>query len=86
MVSPVQQTPSAPQPPKKGSEFLEFRAEVLESLPAGTFKVRLENGHEILAYLSGKMRLNRIRLLPGDSVKVEMTPYDVTKGRIVYRY
>ncbi len=60
--------------------------EVVELLPAGTFKVELENGHEILAHLSGKMRVNRIRILMGDKVKVEMTPYDLTKGRIVYRY
>ncbi len=66
--------------------FLEVEGEVLELLPAATFKVRLDNGHEILAHLSGKMRMFKIRLLPGDKVKVEMTPYDLTKGRIVYRY
>lgn len=69
---------------KKG--FLELDGEVVEALPATSFKVRLENGHEILAHLSGKMRLHRILLLPGDKVKVEMSPYDLTKGRIVYRY
>ncbi|OIO47293.1 MAG: translation initiation factor IF-1 [Candidatus Portnoybacteria bacterium CG06_land_8_20_14_3_00_39_12] len=58
---------------------------VIESLPSTTFRVRLENNQEILAYLSGKMRLNFIRILPGDKVKVEMSPYDTTKGRIVYR-
>jgi len=58
---------------------------VIESLPSTTFRVRLENNQEILAYLSGKMRLNFIRSLPGDKVKVEMSPYDTTKGRIVYR-
>ncbi len=67
-------------------EFLEIKGEVVELLPAMTFKVRLENGQEILAYLSGKMRMNRIRLLPGDRVKLEMSPYDLTKGRITYRY
>ncbi|MBU1039168.1 translation initiation factor IF-1 [Patescibacteria group bacterium] len=66
--------------------FLEVEGEVEELLPAATFKVRLDNGHEILAHLSGKMRMFKIRLLPGDKVKVEMTPYDLTKGRIVYRY
>lgn len=66
-------------------EFLEIRGEVLELMPATTFRVLLENGHEILAHLSGKMRMNRIRLLPGDKVKVQLSPYDLTKGRITYR-
>jgi translation initiation factor IF-1 len=67
-------------------DFIEMNGEVIELLPAATFKVTLENGHEILAHLSGKMRMYRIRLLPGDKVKVQMTPYDLTKGRIIYRY
>lgn len=75
---------------KKGGsnnkDFIEVRGKVLELLPAATFKVELENGHEIMAHLSGKMRIHKIRLLPGDEVKVEMTPYDLTKGRITYRY
>jgi translation initiation factor IF-1 len=54
-------------------------------MPAATFKVSLENGHEILCHLSGKMRMNKIRLLPGDKVKVQMSPYDLSKGRIVFR-
>jgi translation initiation factor IF-1 len=58
----------------------------MELLPAGAFKLKLENDHQILAHLSGKMRMNRILLLTGDKVKVELTPYDLTKGRIVYRY
>ena len=66
-------------------DFLEMVGEVLELLPAATFKILLENGHEILAHLSGKMRMNKIRLLPGDKVKVQMSPYDLTKGRITYR-
>ena len=66
-------------------DFIEMKGEVLELMPAATFKVQLENDHEILAHLSGKMRMNRIRLLPGDKVRVEMSPYDQTKGRIVYR-
>ena len=65
--------------------FIEVIGEVIELMPAASFKVLLENGHEILAHLSGKMRMNRIRLLPGDKVKVEMSPYDLSKGRITYR-
>ena len=59
---------------------------VSEALPNAMFKVELENGHEILAHISGKMRMYYIRILPGDKVKVEMSPYDLTKGRITYRY
>jgi translation initiation factor IF-1 len=66
-------------------DFIEIQGEVEELMPAATFKVVLENGHHILAHLSGKMRMNKIRLLPGDRVKVEISPYDLTKGRIVYR-
>ncbi|MBT4277880.1 translation initiation factor IF-1 [Candidatus Falkowbacteria bacterium] len=66
--------------------FIEAKGTVLELLPAATFKVELENGHMVLAHLSGKMRMFRIRILPGDKVKVEMTPYDLTKGRITYRF
>lgn len=67
-------------------DFIEEKGEVIELLPAGTFKVELENGHVILAHLSGRMRMFKIRILPGDQVKVQMTPYDLTKGRIVYRF
>ena len=67
-------------------EFIEMDGSVLELLPAASFKVQLENGHEILAHLAGKMRMFNIRLLPGDRVKVQMTPYDLTRGRITYRY
>ena len=66
-------------------DFIEAKGEVLELMPAASFKVLLENGHEILAHLSGKMRMHRIRLLPGDKVKVQISPYDLTKGRITYR-
>ncbi|MDO9399169.1 MAG: translation initiation factor IF-1 [bacterium] len=66
-------------------EFIEIQGEVLESLPSATFKVLLENGHEISAHLSGKMRINKIRLLAGDKVRVQISPYDLTKGRITYR-
>lgn len=70
----------------KNKEFLEVDGVVEELLPSTTFKVKLDDGREILAYLSGKMRLHKIRLLPGDRVKIEMSPYDLTKGRVVYRY
>ncbi len=69
---------------KKG--FLEVRGSVDELLPSAMFHVTLENGHQILAHLSGRMRLHRIKILPGDQVTVEMTPYDLTKGRIIYRH
>ena len=68
---------------KKG--FIEVNGVVEELLPSTTFKVKLENGHDVLAHLSGKMRMHRIRILPGDEVTVELTPYDLTKGRITYR-
>tara|TARA_Y100001970_G_C13758708_1_gene614653 strand:+ start:430 stop:648 length:219 start_codon:yes stop_codon:yes gene_type:complete len=70
--------------PKEGS--IEFKGVVLELLPNAMFKVKLENDHEILAHSSGKMRKNRIRVLAGDKVTVEMTPYDLTKGRITFRW
>ena len=66
-------------------ELLEFPGVVTELLPNATFRVKLENGHEIIAHTAGKMRKNRIRVLTGDKVLVEMTPYDLTKGRIVFR-
>ena len=66
--------------------FIEAEGEDVELLPAASFRVRLDNGHEILAHPSGKMRMNRIRLLPGDRIKIQMTPYDLTKGRVVFRY
>ena len=69
--------------PKEGS--IEFQGVVLELLPNAMFKVKLENDHEILAHSSGKMRKNRIRVLAGDKVTVEMTPYDLTRGRIIFR-
>lgn len=67
-------------------EVIEFRGKVIELLPAATFRVELENKHIVIAHLSGKMRMNSIRIIPGDEVRVEMTPYDLTKGRIVYRF
>tara|TARA_Y100001970_G_scaffold285662_1_gene405992 strand:- start:3118 stop:3336 length:219 start_codon:yes stop_codon:yes gene_type:complete len=70
--------------PKEGS--IEFQGVVLELLPNAMFKVKLDNNHEILAHSSGRMRKNRIRVLAGDKVTVEMTPYDLTKGRITFRW
>jgi len=73
------------QAAEQSKGFIEMEGVVAELLPSATFRVTLENGHEILAHLSGKMRLNRIRLLPGDRVRLEISPYDLTKGRIIYR-
>ena len=67
-------------------DFIEALGEVTELLPGAKFKVKLENDHVILAHLSGKMRMFKIRLVPGDKVKLEMTPYDLTKGRINFRF
>ena len=65
---------------------IEQEGVIVETLPNAMFKVELENGHVIIAHISGKMRMNYIKLLPGDRVKVEMSPYDLTKGRISFRY
>jgi len=70
----------------KKEEKIEMEGTVIEALPGTQFKVRLENGHEILAYPAGKMRRYYIRLLLGDRVKVEISPYDLTRGRITYRF
>ena len=64
---------------------IELEGTVLEKLPNAMFRVELENGHEILAHISGKLRMNYIRILPGDKVTLEMSPYDLTKGRIIWR-
>lgn len=66
-------------------ETIEMQGEVVENLPNATFRVKLENGHVVLGYISGKMRMHTIRILPGDKVTVEMTPYDLTRARIIYR-
>ena len=66
-------------------DVIEFEGTISETLPNTMFRVKLENGHEIIAHISGRMRKNYIRILTGDKVKVEMTPYDLTKGRITYR-
>jgi translation initiation factor IF-1 len=67
-------------------ELIEFEGVVLELLPNATFRVKLENDHIIIAHTSGRMRKNRIRILTGDRVTIEMTPYDLTKGRVIHRH
>ena len=67
-------------------EIFEFKGKVTDLLPNAMFKVELENGHEVLAHTAGRMRKNRIRVLAGDEVLVQVTPYDLTKGRIIFRY
>ena len=67
-------------------DVIQVEGKILETLPNATFKVELDNKHVILGYISGKMRMNYIRILPGDRVLVDMSPYDLNKGRIVYRY
>ena len=66
-------------------DMIEMQGEITETLPNATFKVRLENGHMVLGHISGKMRMHYIRILPGDKVTVQLTPYDLTRGRIVFR-
>ena len=66
-------------------DVIEVEGTVVEALPNTNFKVELENGHQILAHISGKLRMNFIRILPGDKVKLELSPYDLTKGRIIWR-
>ena len=70
---------------KNKEHIIEFEAKVIDVLPNTMFKVELENGHQILAHVSGKIRLNNIRILPGDKVTVELSTYDLTRGRITYR-
>ncbi len=84
--APVPPRPVEVHLPKPKEDAIVMEGEVVEPLPNAMFKVRLENGHEVLAHSSGKMRMNRIRILPGDRVQVEITPYDLTRGRITYRY
>ena len=67
-------------------EKIEFEGEVVEALRSGMFRIKLDNGHETLGYTAGKMRRYRIRILPGDRVRVELSPYDLTRGRIVFRH
>tara|TARA_B100001105_G_scaffold86363_1_gene68482 strand:- start:417 stop:638 length:222 start_codon:yes stop_codon:yes gene_type:complete len=67
-------------------EVIEVKAKVTECLPNASFRIELENGHKVLAYISGKMRKYFIRILPGDEVLVQLSPYDLSRGRIIYRY
>ena len=67
-------------------DIIEIQGSVLETLPNAMFRVQLDNGHKILAHISGQMRMHFIRILPGDKVTVEMSPYDLTRGRITYRF
>lgn len=67
-------------------EAIQVEGTVVEALPNTTFRVELDNGHKVLAHISGKMRMHYIRILPGDKVVVELSPYDLTRGRITYRY
>lgn len=69
----------------KSKEVIELQGKIVETLPGTQFKVELENGHQIIAHVAGKMRKYYIRIVPGDSVTVELTPYDLSKGRITYR-
>ena len=66
-------------------EHIEFQGRVIEVLPAGNFRIELENGHQIIAHVAGKMRKHFIRIVPGDKVSVELSPYDLTKARIIFR-
>jgi len=86
-ISDVQTNPTPSEAPTSGSDkgFIRVTATITEALPAATFRAELENGHNVLAHLSGKMRMHRMKVLPGDKVTLEMSPYDLTKGRIVYR-
>lgn len=70
----------------KKADKIELEGTVIDALPNAMFKVKLENGHEVLAHISGKMRMNYITILLGDRVQVELSPYDLTRGRITYRY
>ena len=72
--------------PKPKDDAIVLEGTIVESLPNAMFRVELDNGHKVLAHISGKMRMHYIRILPGDKVQVELTPYDLTRGRITYRY
>ena len=86
----VVQSPDVPRKgrplPKPKEDAIVLEGKVTEPLPNAMFRVALDNGHEVLAHISGKMRMHYIRILPGDRVQVELTPYDLTRGRITYRY
>jgi translation initiation factor IF-1 len=83
--------PSGPRPGReflvaKKDDVIEVIGTVVEPLPNAMFRVKLDNGHEVLCHISGKMRMHYIRILPGDKVRIEMSPYDLDRGRIIYRY
>jgi translation initiation factor IF-1 len=81
-VPPIEEIPL----PKPKDDAIVLEGTIIESLPNAMFRVELENSHKVLAHISGKMRMHYIRILPGDKVQVELTPYDLTRGRITYRY
>jgi len=83
---PTQDQPRRPPLPKPKEDAIVLEGTVVEPLPNAMFRVELENGHKVLAHISGKMRMHYIRILPGDKVQVELTPYDLNRGRITYRY
>ncbi len=82
----VQARPGEEHLPKPKEDAIVMEGTVIEPLPNAMFRVELENGHKVLAHISGKMRMHYIRILPGDRVQVELTPYDISRGRITYRY
>jgi translation initiation factor IF-1 len=83
---PVRRRAEESHLPKPKEDAIVLEGTVVEPLPNAMFRVELENGHKVLAHSSGKMRMHRIRILPGDKVQVEITPYDLNRGRITYRY
>lgn len=85
-ISPCPLHPRESPLPKPKEDAIVLEGTILESLPNAMFKVALDNGHEVLAHISGKMRMHYIRMVTGDRVQVELTPYDLTRGRITYRY
>ncbi len=85
MAKPQQQKKKRSQPRSSKKGFVEVKGEVTELLPNAMCRVTLENGHEVLGILSGKMKMFKIKVMPGDTVTLEMTPYDLTKGRIIFR-
>ncbi len=84
--APTDQLAEARDPQDTKEDAVEVEGSVVEPLPNAMFRVELDNGHRVLAHVSGKMRMNFIRILPGDRVKVELSPYDLTRGRITYRF
>ena len=85
-VQPPGAPSGGPALPKPKEDAIVLEGTVIEPLPNAMFRVELENGHKVLAHISGKMRMHYIRILPGDKVQVELTPYDLSRGRITYRY